>query len=158
MTDTSVFDPEAFMSQTTEEAGSTTYPTVPENDYQSIIEKIEPRQGQDKNGNPFLVLDVFHEILNDEVRAQLGMEKVLVKQGIFVDFLPNGAIDWSEGKNVKLGRLRDAVQQNAPGAPWSPGMLAGAGPLMIHVNAKAATDGSEDVYNNVTKTAPMPAA
>ena len=159
MTDqTSVFDAEAFMAQTTTEEGSTVYATVEEGDYQSIIDKTEPRQGTDKNGNPFLVLDVFHEILDEAVRTQLGLTKVIVKQGVFVEFLPNGAIDWSEGKNVKLGRLREAIGQNKPGASWSPSMLPGGGPLMIHVIKRPAKDGSDDVYNEVTKTAAMPVA
>lgn len=153
MSDTSVFDADAFLGQTTDQEGSTVYPTIPEDDYTGMIDKLDPRQFQNKNGETSTVLDVYWRILDEKAKAAIGRDEVIVKQGIFVDMLPNGAIDWGDGKNVKLGRLRDACGQNIPGQPWSPRSLIGQGPLLLHVGVRADPDDPDTKYNDVKRVA-----
>lgn len=153
MSDTSVFDPETFLNSTTEEAGSTHYPTISEDDYTAMVEKLDVRQIQRKDGSTAVVLDVTHKVLDESAKQELQRDDVFVRQSIFLDLLGNGAIDWSEGKNVKLGKLREACGQNEPGVPWSPRNLQGAGPIMIHVGVRADQDDPETKYNDVKRTA-----
>lgn len=53
------------------------------------------------------------------------MAEPTVYQTIWLDISGSGGLDTSKGKNVGLGKLRDALGQNREGQPWSPGMLVG---------------------------------
>ena len=44
-------------------------------------------------------------------------------------------LDLSEGKNVSLGRLRKALDQNS--GAWNPMMMKGKGPLMVKVTQRS---------------------
>lgn len=156
MSDTSTFDPDAFMNQEVEGPMDTKYPTVPEGVYTSIIEDVKVRQFTNKNGDTGIVADILHSIQDDEVKKKMDKDKVLVKQGLFIDVAPNGGLDLSEGKNIKLGKLRDAVGQNA-GGPWNLNHLKGAGPLTIAVSTRSDPNDPETVYNDVKRTAPYQA-
>ena len=69
---------------------------------------------------------------NKEIEKKIGRRPVIT-QSIMLDITSEGALDMSEGKNVQLGRLREAVKQNANGKPWSPAMLIGQ---MARINVK----------------------
>ncbi len=155
MTDSS-FDPEAFLGETINDSFSTKFPTVPEGNYTSIIDKIAVKEVVTERGR-VPVLEVFHNLLEDQLKADLGMEKIVVRQSIFLDLDGAGKLDVSEYKNVRLGRLRDAVGQNVPGEPWGYRMLEGAGPLLIAVIEKPDKNDPETKYNEVSRTAPLAA-
>jgi hypothetical protein len=57
----------------------------------------------------------------------------------------------SKGKNVSLGKLREAVGQNKPGKPWSPAHLNGA-QLDVLVTHRADKD-TGDIYAEVKRVA-----
>src|SRR5690606_13053223 len=104
----SVFDPELFMQQTVDEANDTQYLTVPAGEYHAVIEKVDiPADRKNKDGDPIYPLDVTWEILDEGVKAQLGRDKVTVRQSIFLDITESGALDMGKGKNVPLGKLRE---------------------------------------------------
>ncbi|MGH2638967.1 MAG: hypothetical protein ACRDF4_06765, partial [Rhabdochlamydiaceae bacterium] len=44
----------------------------------------------------------------------------------FLELTSSGAIDFGKGKNVGLGRLREALGQNKIGKPWSFNMIRGS--------------------------------
>lgn len=155
MTDTS-FDPDAFLGEIVNDSFSTRFPTVPEGNYTSVIERVGVKEIQTERGAA-KVLEVFHNVMDEQLKADLGMEKIVVRQSIFLDLDAAGKLDVSEFKNVRLGRLRDAVGQNVPGEPWGYRHLEGAGPLLIHVIEKPDKNDPETKYNEVARTAPLAA-
>lgn len=65
--------------------------------------------------------------LQDEdgaIEKEIG-RKPVITQSIMLDVTEEGGLDMGEGKNVQLGRLREAVDQNTDGQPWQPAMLMG---------------------------------
>lgn len=116
----SAFDPEIFLATTTEESLSTQYVPVPEGEFQAVITKIDARNPK---GNA--ILDVTWEIDDEGVRAETGMDHPTCRQSVFLDMNDNGSLATGKGKNVQLGRLREALGQNNPNQPWAPSMLEG---------------------------------
>ena len=147
----STFDPQTFMAQETSGEMETRYTPVPAGDYTATIDDIAVREAGDS-----ILLDVTHLIHDSELAEKMGMERLSVRQGIFLDIEPNGVIALGPNKNVKLGRLREAIGQNKPGS-WNFQMLKGAGPLRISVSIKPDKDDTTILYNRVDKTLPLPA-
>jgi len=146
----STFDAETFMGGQTKDAGETHYTPCPSAEYQALIDDTKPKTFTNKETQEEgIILDVRFEILDDEVREQLGQDKVMVTQGYFCDVNAEGLLDWGTNKNVELGQLREAVGQNVDGEPWAPGMLTGAGPLSIFVTIE---EDKQGVPRNRVKT------
>jgi len=123
------FDPQAFLDSSITEANDTKVIPVPIGEYLGIIEKVVPRQWQSKDGTQSgVALDLTWLIEDQDVKAFLGRDEVKCKQGIMLDILPSGALDMSKGKNIGLGRLREAVGMNKQGVAFSfqnlPGLTA----------------------------------
>lgn len=114
------FDPDQFLSGTVTGEMSTDFTPIPEGEYNAVIEKVEARQT--RNGGA--ILDVTWTIDDQSVREATGMQSPKCRQSVFLDVTASGGIDISKGKNIGLGRLREAVSQNGPGA-WAPSMLIG---------------------------------
>jgi len=117
----STFDPDLFMNTQTTDANDTKFVPIPEGEYPAYVDNIEARRAGDK---PVLELKW---VINDEgVRAETGLEKPMVRQTIWLDLTEQGGLDSGKGKNIGLGKVREALGQNQSGRPWSPGMLIGA--------------------------------
>jgi hypothetical protein len=122
----STFSPESFMSSQFTDANETTFKAVPEGEYSAVINKVECNSWQSKDGSKSgLKLDIDWIIDEESVRVATGMAEPHVKQSIMLDMTESGGLAVGTNKNVNLGRLRDAVNQNASGRPWSPPMLQG---------------------------------
>jgi hypothetical protein len=136
-----MFDPAAFLNTTVNEPMSTEFLLCPEGEFQAFIDAIDEkcfesiefdskqRPGEKDTMNkfnpPFIIQDA-------SVKAAMERDKVVVRAQIILDFEPDGTLSTGKGKNVKLGQLREAVNQNQP--PWNFSMLSGAGPLMVKVS------------------------
>jgi len=161
----SAFDPDSFLQAPVEGASSTRVSAFPEGDYIAVIDDVGVNSGTikrgDRAGDPWVSLDITYRLTDfssgnlDEIAESIGRGDKKIRQGVFLDITAEGGIDMSEGSNVRLGRLREAVGQNVEGTPWSPGMLRGAGPLVIRVTQSPDQDDPETVYNRVTRTAPF---
>ena len=82
----------------------------------------------------------------------ISREKATVRQSLIVDLNAAGTgLDFGKGKNIQLGRLREAVGQNQDGQPWSPARLKGAA---ANVKIKHRVDG-EDTYDEVDVVTPL---
>ncbi len=95
-----------------EGSNSTKLNQLPAGIYLAQINKITELQFVGENKN--IAFRVYFNILNppsDDTFAP-------VSQTIFLDVTPSMQLDMSEGKNVQLGRLREAIGQNNPGQPW----------------------------------------
>lgn len=125
-----MFDPNQFLDQQVEGANDTRLIPVPEGEYLAIVEKVSARQWQSKQdpSKAGVTLDVVWSIEDQSVKEFLGRSKVTVNQGIMLDTTDEGKLDMGKGKNVGLGRLREAVGLNDPGRPFAftqfPGLSA----------------------------------
>ena len=152
----SPFDADAFMNQQVDAPLDTVIAQCPEGEYRAMIDDFDNEKAfrtftSEKNQRDFTVFTPPFVIQDDAVAATLGRDKVSVfHKGIFLDFDANGGLDTSKGKNVDLGRLRDAVGQNVPG-PWSFSQLKGAGPVMVRVVHEADRNDPEKKYARVTR-------
>lgn len=152
-----MFDKNSFLGTQTQEAGSTEYTPIPENEagYAAMIEKVDARQEQ-INGETATLLDLTW-LINDmdgSVEEATGLKKNTVRQSFFLDLTPVGGIDMSKGKNVPLNKLRDIFGQNVNGKPWSPMMMVQQS-ARIWVKHTMSQKGDDKMYTNVAKTAKL---
>lgn len=104
----------------------------------------------DRAGQPGYRMTVKWEIDDPDksIEKEIG-RKPIVTQSIMLDITSEGALDMGEGKNVQLGRLREAIGQNANGRPWAPAMLIGQ---MARINIKhRINDETGDLVMDVDK-------
>jgi hypothetical protein len=144
------FDPNTFLDMQFTEANSTQSIPVPVGEYLAITEEPIIRNWTSKDGSKSgIALDVPLAIDDAKVRAELGREKVSVRFGIMLDLNDSGGIDTGKGRNVQLGRLREALDLNQPGKPFSFRMLAGR---PVKVSIKHRVDG-DMIYADVAGVA-----
>lgn len=122
------FDADVFMQTAVTGASSTRVEQPDPGEYTAQVDKLDFDSFQGKKGptKTYNKLSVTWDITDESVKATLGRDKVTVRQDMFLDLTESGSLDMGKGKNVSLGRLREAVGQNDPSRPWSPTMLQGA--------------------------------
>lgn len=147
-TRTSAFDPDVFLNQEISGANETKYTPVPVGEYNAYIDDLTMDSYEDQ---PILV--VHYAILSDELKKTLGLEKPTVQDRLFLDVAEDGVtLLFGPNKNVRLGRVREACDQNNPKKKWNFNMLRGAGPVAIMVEHKFNKAG-EGPFANVTRVA-----
>jgi hypothetical protein len=120
------FDVHSFLDAAVSGANDTKIVPCPAGEFRAIITKVEARTWASKDGSKSgIALDVSWDIEDPEVRQRLNRTEVIVRQGIMLDITPDNRIDTGVGKNVSLGRLREAVNMNDPSQPFSFNMLPG---------------------------------
>jgi hypothetical protein len=117
---TSTFNPDQFLNTQIDGENDTVYVPIPVGDYQASISKIEPRLANDKP-----VLEVTWQTTDQEAVEATGLDTPTVRQTVWLDLNESGGLDMRRGKNVQLGKLREALDQNHAGVAWAPGMLIG---------------------------------
>lgn len=144
----SSFDPDLFMSAEVSAPMETTYTPVPEGEYLGAIDDVKIRKAKDS-----VICDVNWTIMDDALKASMNMDQITVRQSVFLDVEPSGALQLGPNKNVQLGRLRAALGQNGSG-PWSFSQLKGAGPVKLTVGIRPDKDDPEKKYNDVKRIVP----
>ncbi len=136
------FDPDKFMNSAAAPM-PTQMQVCPEGEWLFTID-TDPKQLTPKNisgvsqrtGNAynFHQLELMCWCQSPEPKQKLGREKLGVRLRINLDLDENGGLIVADDKNVALGRLRTALDQNTP--DWTPKALLGAGPFrgMVKVN------------------------
>lgn len=147
------FNPETFMNTEVDQSNVTTYTPIPEGEYMGFIDEA---QAVEVNGS--MAIDLTWVLTDEELKKKLSMERVTVRQRIFIDLDDAMNIEFGENKNVRLGRLRDALGQNKPGRKWQPSMLRGAGPAVLKIVQNAGKDKitgepTGDIFSNVVAVA-----
>lgn len=126
----SAFNPDTFLQTNYADATSTATVLLPKDDYVGVIKDLVPRQvqGTKDPSKYYLFLDFQVEIgTPGALKEELGRDISRIRDSISIELLEgSNAIDMGKGKNVKLGRLRDAAGQNISGEAWNPSMLNGA--------------------------------
>ena len=115
------FNPDTFLNTETTEANSTSFTPIPEGEYPASVKEIKPRSTESGKN----ILDVVWAVDDATVADVTGLPNPTVRQSIFLDITESGGLDIGKGKNVSLGKLREALGQNQSGKPWQPGMLIG---------------------------------
>lgn len=142
------FDPSNFLDMQMNEGNSTVSIPVPEGEYTAVVDgepEIRQWTGRKDPTKTGLVLDITWSIDDAGVKTELGRDKVTCRQSIMLELNTNGGIDTGRGRNVQLGRLREAVNLNEPGKPFSFRMLAGQ---VAKISVKHRVDG-DAVYAEV---------
>lgn len=150
-----MFSPETLMQMTVEEGNSTVAVPVPAGEFIGVIDKIELRQWTKKDDPSIagMALDVLWSVDDANVKALLERDKVIVKQGVMLELTAEGGLDMGKGKNVGLGRLRDALGLNNPGQPFGFSMLTGRA-AKIRVKHRAG-DKPEQIFAEVDAVAKL---
>jgi hypothetical protein len=122
-----MFDPNTFLDMTVQESNSTVTTPVPIGEFIAVIEDVKAREWKKKDDPSVagMALDVVWNIDDANVKQLLERDKVAIKQGIMLDLTPEGGLDMGKGKNVGLGRLREALDLNQAGQPFGFKMLVG---------------------------------
>lgn len=145
---TSAFDPDTFLSQEVTGSSEVKYTPVPIGEYQAYVDDLEMSSYNDQP-----ILQVIYAILNEDLKTNLGLEKPTVRDSIFLDVNPDQSLQFGPNKNVKLGRLREAVNQNDPKKKWNFNMLRGMGPVNIMVDHRWSDKNGikEGPFANITR-------
>ena len=122
-----MFNPDQFLDMQVTESNSTEAIPVPVGEYTAVIGEVKCRPWQKKDDPSVagLALDITWELDDEAVKELLSRQKVTVKQGAMLDLTDSGSLDMGKGRNVTLGRLRDAVNLNQAGQPFAFSMLVG---------------------------------
>ena len=122
-----MFDPNAFLEQVITEVGSTEATPIPAGEYLAFIDKKELTTWQKKDDPTVsgVKLKITWVLEDQAVRDLLGRDKVIVAQDIMLELTDTGGLDMGKGRNIGLGRLREALDLNQPGRPFSFTMLTG---------------------------------
>lgn len=161
------FNPEDFMNATVDQPLDDQRTLVPEGEYKMFIDdfttdafetfkfeyKKGPNAGEEGSFNKFncpIVVD------DPTVQAKLKQDKVRVYHTCNLDFGEDGKLESGPNKNIDLGKLRTAVNQNAAG-PWSINQLKGAGPFMGKVQHRTGKrkDGTPFKVAEIVRFAPI---
>lgn len=164
----STFDPDTFMNQTVDQPLQDEYILCPEGEYPALIDDFDRsafrtneftyKQGPNAGLPGSMTTFNIPWIIQDERAKQaLNRDKVVVYQPIILDFDENGALDFGINKNVNLGKVRTALNQNTAGVTWSVQNLKGAGPAMVRVIHKEITlkDGNKRRVAEVDRVVPI---
>lgn len=143
-----MFSAEQFLDMQVDGAMDTKVVPVPVGEFLGICTEVKARTWASKKdpSKSGVTLDLTWEIEDQNVKAMLGREKVTVRQGIMLDLTESGGLDIGKGKNVGLGRVREAVGLNSPGQPFSATMIVGR-PAKLKVTHRV--DG-ETIYAEVS--------
>lgn len=145
-----MFDADAFLQTEVTGALDTRLIPVPEGDFLGQCTEVKPRQITTKNGDERVLVDLTWEVLSDEAKKATGRDKPTVRQTIFLDLTDEGGLDFSKGKNIQLGRVREAVGQNDPKRKWSMMMLMNTQATLL-IGHRADENDPETVYAEVKK-------
>lgn len=140
------FDPNTFLNQSYDEALDTKVVPCPVGEYLGLADKVEILPWAAKDGSSSgLKLQVLWDIQDDNVRQLLGRDVVKVPQQQMLDLTETGQLDFGKGKNVGLGRIREALKLNTAGEPFSFSMIQGR---MAKVKVSHRSNG-EDLYGEI---------
>lgn len=136
-----MFSPDQFLDMQVTEANDTVVIPVPVGEYIAVVKevKIRPWQSKADPSKAGIALDLQWTVDDANVKALLGRDEVNVKQGVMLDISEAGGFDMGRGKNIGLGRLRDALNLNKPGEPFSVQMLVGRA-AKVRVEHRAVDD------------------
>lgn len=149
----SQFNPDLFLSTETTDANDTKYIPLPIGEYIASVDSVNVKQNASKkDGTIYTFLELQWRVdltqYPSEREEMGGMDSVKVKGSIILDLNDAGMVSAGPGKNVPLGKLREAVGQNKKGKPWNFNMLIGS-VAKVKVSHRPDANDSDIVYPEV---------
>jgi hypothetical protein len=146
------FDPATFLNTTVEGELDTKVTPCPVGEYLGISEKVDVKPWASKDGSSSgLKVIILWDIQDENVKALLGRDKILVPQDIMLDLTEEGGLDMGKGKNVGLGRVREALDMNKPGEPFAIGNMQGRMATVVVSHRTGQT--AEDIFHEIKRVA-----
>ncbi len=149
----SAFDSDSFLETTFEGSMSTQFLIPPAQDWPGTISKLSTKKFVTNDGDR-AILEIQWTIEHPDCH---GGKKCFAKQACWLDFkFENNMpiLDFSEGNNVSLGQLREALGQNKEKGKWSPGMLLNNS-ANIRISHRPDKNDPEIVYAEVKKVSSL---
>jgi len=122
---------------------------VPDGEYLALTQPVDDAAFREfditkgeRAGTKGYGMKVKCQIQDEKLKEQIGREPSVVYD-MFLDTTPTGGLDFGKQRNVKLGRLLEAVGLN--GKPWNFQML---GNQLVKVRTKQRMDGDR-IYVDV---------
>lgn len=141
-----VFDPKLFGQTEIVGQNDTIRPYIEDGEYPAIVDSYDFRQYDRKDGpGKSTFMDLLWSVDDAKAREVMNREKVLVRQSIGLDLTSDGNLDMGKGRNVNLGRLREALGLNRPGQPFKFDDFVGR---TAKIKVTTRKDG-DDTYNDV---------
>jgi hypothetical protein len=111
------FDPATFLDATLPGANSTKFEVIPAGTYRAFISDLEFKNGTvqkegENYGKPWYSLSIKWQLEDEGLKAQLGRPTITAYQSLMLDVTSEG-LDMGKGKNVRLGKLREAIGLNS---------------------------------------------
>lgn len=121
------FDVNSFLDLTVTGSNDTKRIPVPIGEYIGLTGDVEVSQWQGKEDPTKTGLKFKIAVKFDDARIQevTGMPTNTVTYEGMLDTLPGGGLDMGKGKNVALGKIREATGKNDPSVPFSMRQLSG---------------------------------
>lgn len=151
------FNKDAFLQQTIAQALDIKRIPFPEGTHDEgiTIKDLSLNSGTVKEGEnagkPWVQLTVIFKSDDPEVRAEMALadeQDATVRRQIFLDLTADGLLDVAPGRNIELGKLRNAAGQNTD-EEWALMDLKGAAVGGIQVKHNINKD-TQDTYAEVT--------
>jgi len=118
----SMFDPDNFINAEVNSELDTKSIPAPEGDYAIKIVKLKARAWAKKDDPTIngVAIDVTCEVVDQNILSDIGLEKLIVMGSIPLEIAEDGkSLAEGKGRNVALGRFREACDINRPGMPNS---------------------------------------
>jgi len=148
------FDANAFLNATTAQVLDTKRPLLVPDDYPGIITALEVKTGTimkgDRAGETWAGLKITYELalMGNQSVVNQNRTKSMISELVMLDLTPDGAPDYSPGKNIQLGARYEACGLNEPGMEKSPNMLMGQR-VVVKVGHRADKDDSSKIFEEV---------
>ena len=139
----SAFNPNDFLNTAVTASNSTSTKPIREHEAMAYVKDVAIRTPKES-----VILDITWVIDSAEAKEDTGFNEPQVRQSIFLDIDSSGHLDMSEGKNIQLGRVRKALNQNESGKPWAPSMMVGQ-PARVHVSQRPDSKKPDVIYNDI---------
>lgn len=154
-----LFNPDLFLETQIDAPLSTAPVLLPVGTFISQITGVKAREtpGTKDPSKKFRFLDIEHtvdcsQIVDDgtgrSIKDITNRDQMKVQDSILLDLTESGTLDFRDGMNFRLGRIREALGQNVAGQVWGPKMLLGQ-VLKIEIGHRADPQDASVVYTQV---------
>lgn len=148
------FDPSVFLDATVSEPSIRRPPLPPGTEIIGIIGEPKIRSGQQKAdpSKTWTTVDLpieFDLSSRPELKAIVGVDKLVITDGVMLDITNAGTIDNAPGKNGKMRRYREALGLNNPQQNFSWRMVQGR-PIKVKIKHRMWENEAYDDIDAVT--------
>jgi hypothetical protein len=146
------FDPATFLNQTFDEALDTKVTPCPVGEFAGLAEKVDVKPWAARDGSSSgLKLEIVWDIQDEGAKSVAMRDPLRVRQQQMLDLTETGSLDMGKGKNVGLGRIREALGLNTPGEPFAFSMIQGR---MATCKVSHRVSG-EDIFDEIKAIVPL---